>query len=234
VSKKVGMLGIFMVIGLALGGVAFATIPDSNGVIHGCYKPNGDLSVIDTGDSCKQRETPLNWNQTGPQGAQGVQGEKGEKGDKGEPGAQGLPGNDGQPGGPGPQGPAGISRGYQVSVPIGGTLGSGTSVQTSLALPAGKYLVFAKANAFLTHANQPVQCFLISPFGGQLDMILVVSPVDGNFVIPVAMEGRTDLQVGVQVQFGCGSVDGAAAVHNLKLTAIAVDNLTAMDVEPQN
>lgn len=34
---------------LALAGaVAYATIPDSRGVVHGCYDTNGVLRVIDT------------------------------------------------------------------------------------------------------------------------------------------------------------------------------------------
>jgi hypothetical protein len=40
---------------LAAGGIAYATIPDSSGVIHACYKTNqGTLRVIDTG----QGQTP--------------------------------------------------------------------------------------------------------------------------------------------------------------------------------
>jgi hypothetical protein len=57
------------------GGLAYATIPDSNGVIHGCYAKNtGALRVIDTGQACTSKETPLDWNQTGPQGAPGAPG----------------------------------------------------------------------------------------------------------------------------------------------------------------
>jgi hypothetical protein len=54
---------------LTAGGIAYATIPDASGVIHGCYKnSNGALRVIDTdaGATCNGSETPLTWNQTGP------------------------------------------------------------------------------------------------------------------------------------------------------------------------
>lgn len=76
---------------LAIGSVAFAAIPDSGGVIDGCYdKQSGKLRVTDTQTSkpkaCGLDETPLSWNQQGPQG---------------EPGPQGLPGP------VGPRGPAG-------------------------------------------------------------------------------------------------------------------------------
>lgn len=57
---------------LAGGGIAYATIPDASGVVHGCYKNgNGALRVIDTGAGahCTPAETPLDWNQTGPPGS---------------------------------------------------------------------------------------------------------------------------------------------------------------------
>ena len=91
-------------------GVAFATIPDSNRVINGCYeKRTGLLRVIDAeaGRSCTQLETPIEWNVAGPPGAtgatgatgpQGPQGPKGDKGDKGDPGAVGPQGAQGPPG----------------------------------------------------------------------------------------------------------------------------------------
>ena len=56
------------------GGVAYATIPDSNGVIHGCYdSKSGALRVIDpsTSQTCLNKETAVTWNQTGPQGPAG-------------------------------------------------------------------------------------------------------------------------------------------------------------------
>jgi hypothetical protein len=57
---------------LTAGGIAYATIPDAGGVIHGCYKnSNGALRVIDTGAgaTCSAAETALAWNQTGPPGS---------------------------------------------------------------------------------------------------------------------------------------------------------------------
>ncbi len=86
------------------GVVAYASIPDANGVIHGCYKKSGGtLRVIDNAvDRCDSRaEIPLSWNQTGPQGPAGPQGPQGLQGPAGPQGPEG-------PQGPqGPQGPAG-------------------------------------------------------------------------------------------------------------------------------
>ena len=71
---------------LAAGAVGYAAIPDSGGVINGCYQKNvGNLRVIDpaAGDSCRPPEIAISWSHTGPQGPQGLKGDKGDKGDTG-------------------------------------------------------------------------------------------------------------------------------------------------------
>jgi hypothetical protein len=85
--------------------VAYATIPDANDVIHGCYKKNGGtLRVIDSGvEQCSSNESPLSWNQSGPQGPQGPSGATGPAG------PQGIPGPPGPQGPQGPEGPAGAA-----------------------------------------------------------------------------------------------------------------------------
>jgi hypothetical protein len=67
------------------------TIPDADGVIHGCRDSrSGALSVIDSDtQQCPRGATPLTWNQVGPPGPQGPAG---------------------APGPAGPQGPAGVSH----------------------------------------------------------------------------------------------------------------------------
>ena len=71
----------FGLIALAAG-IAYATIPDSAGVIHGCYGNTGQLRVIDpsNGDACKNNETGLDWSKTGPQGPPGQDGTNGTNG----------------------------------------------------------------------------------------------------------------------------------------------------------
>jgi hypothetical protein len=70
--------------------IAVASIPDSAGVIHGCYQQKtGLLRVVDSGaDSCRPDETAIQWSQTGPQGPVGPQGSAGPAG---PPGSTGLP-----------------------------------------------------------------------------------------------------------------------------------------------
>jgi len=92
--KRLGR-GSRLVLALAVGGAVFgiasavqASIPDSNGVIHGCYAKAGNpsqgaLRVIDSSAACKPIENPLNWNQTGPTGPPGPTGPTGPTGTAG-------------------------------------------------------------------------------------------------------------------------------------------------------
>ena len=74
---------------LAVAGATFgivtaveAAIPDSHGIIHGCYQfanastPKGTLRVIDTGagEGCRFTEHPLNWNSQGVGGVYAIAG----------------------------------------------------------------------------------------------------------------------------------------------------------------
>jgi hypothetical protein len=120
------------VAGVAAGGtaIAYASIPDGSGTIHGCYKTTGgDLRVIDSASStCKTSETALDWSQTGPQGIQGPQGPQGPQG------AQG------------PQGPAGPASGHvYVSNPNSHEMlqNDNTEIVGLSGLPAGNYLLWS-------------------------------------------------------------------------------------------
>jgi Collagen triple helix repeat (20 copies) len=93
------LIAMFAVMALALaGGIAYATIPDAAGLIHGCYKTqNGQLRVIDSGN-CGPSETQLTWSQigpAGPHGATGAEGPAGPEGPEGPAGPQGPPGPSG-------------------------------------------------------------------------------------------------------------------------------------------
>jgi hypothetical protein len=70
------LVGVALAAALVGGvvGVAAASIPDSSGVIHGCYKTNnpnrGQVVVIDTdaGQTCSSGYTTLNWNKSASAG----------------------------------------------------------------------------------------------------------------------------------------------------------------------
>ena len=76
-SRRAWLLAVAGLACLAAG-AAFATIPDSNGVIHACYKNGGQLRVIDPDSaSCGSNETALSWNVQGPPGPPGPPGATG-------------------------------------------------------------------------------------------------------------------------------------------------------------
>ena len=83
--SRLAIAGAAALVALAAATVASATIPDSSGVIHGCYaRSGGALRVIDNSVvNCKSTETSLNWNQTGPKGATGPRGLTGPAGPAG-------------------------------------------------------------------------------------------------------------------------------------------------------
>lgn len=100
-----------MLAGIALVGIVSvvrASIPDANGVLHGCYqKNNGQLRIIDAAvDDCRPSEIAVQWNQQGPPGPIGPPGPQGPMGVQGP---QGLNGAMGPQGPAGPPGPAGSS-----------------------------------------------------------------------------------------------------------------------------
>jgi lamin tail-like protein/collagen triple helix repeat protein len=110
--RLVTLVGVLLALA---GGVAYATIPGIDGVIHGCYaKSGGALRVIDGSvTGCKSGETSLDWNMRGPAGPQGAAGAVGPIGPAGPAGASGPAGpagpagSKGEAGATGPAGPKG-------------------------------------------------------------------------------------------------------------------------------
>jgi hypothetical protein len=110
-GRRFGLLVLAVCVGGAVGGIAYASIPDSNGVIHACYlKTTGKLRVIDSGGKgCQAGEKPLNWSQTGATGTLGATGPTGPTGPTGQTGATGPTGPTGATGATGPTGATGAS-----------------------------------------------------------------------------------------------------------------------------
>lgn len=159
-----------LVAGLAATGVVMivqAAIPDPSGVIHACYRPNGNVRLVDK-SSCTGNETATSWNQTGPAGPQGEAGPQGAPGPLGTPGPQGppgpqgvagpqgaqgpegSPGPQGPPGSPGPSGPAGVS-GYEIinthgNLPVNGTTSVVASCSSGKRVLGGGYVVPSEAD----------------------------------------------------------------------------------------
>ena len=206
---------------LVAGGVAYATIPDSSGVIHACYqKSGGALTVIDASvTNCAKSQTELNWNVQGPTGAQGPQGPAGAQGAAGPQGLQGLQGVQG------PAGPSGTSHGYAAN---GGLVNYGTSPVKigSLSLPAGKYLVWATGTVEDSNVITGHDCVLAS--GGTTLQEEKVTTTTGpyaatamSFSVPLTLSSASS------VELDCSSAtdNSMSAGAEVSITAVALDAL---------
>jgi hypothetical protein len=154
-------LALITTAGIALaGGVAYATIPDSGGVIHACrLKGVGTLRAIDSdaGQKCSSLEAELDWNQRGPQGPAGSQGPKGDKGDPGE------------------RGPSDITQ-WQAGqfVPLT-TVGDPLAEVRSVQIAAGEYLVLGQV-ALASGAHS-------TPIGVDCELVVGGSLRAGGFAV---------------------------------------------------
>lgn len=163
-TKKFGRRGIllaFVAVALVIGGTAYASIPDSAGVIHGCYVTGtGQLRVYDsestTSKKCASNERSLSWNQQGPAGPTGPSGPAGPTGPAGPAGPTGPTG---------PQGPAGTSGAAHAyfatdSNEVAGASSHNIGVLSNL--PAGTYLVWADVEAYAVFDDSSIGIQLLN------------------------------------------------------------------------
>src|SRR4051794_34039839 len=136
--SRTSIAALGLVTGVIVGGtgIAYAAIPDQDGVIHGCVgNLTGTLRIIDpsTGASCSALEKSLSFSQRGPAGPSG------SPGPQGPTGVQGPTGPAGPAGAAGPQGPAGSAgiSGYQI-VRVAGPVSIADHKAEVATCPAGK------------------------------------------------------------------------------------------------
>lgn len=137
------LISAAVVFAAVAAGVSYASVPDSSGVIHACYRTSsgniGSIRIIETdkGQKCNSHESAITWNRTGPQGAQGsqgLQGPAGPQGPKGDAGAAGPQGPKGDTGATGPQGGTGATG---PQGPKGDTGATGPQGDTGATGPQG-------------------------------------------------------------------------------------------------
>lgn len=198
------LVSLLMVGGVWAARAAYATIPDSSGVIHACYDMgNGTLRVIDTeaGEACRPQETALSWNQKGPQGQVGPRG---------------------------PEGPRGPSDGYVTSLRGGPGIAVDNSVDVlSLSLPAGDYMLSATARVQRNQAGTSRVVCDLNVGGGPFQTGYVES-LDGiEEAATIAATNGVSVSPGEKVQLTCFSIgDNGSLVTHADLTAIRVGTVT--------
>ena len=133
-KRRLVQLGVAATVGsvaVLLGArLAVATVPDTNGTIHGCLKKNnGQVYLIDpsAGQSCG-KDTALDWNRPGATGAQGVDGPNGDTGLQGTTGSSGYQkasdqetadsSGNGSAEAKCPSGTVAVSGGYELTGPV--------------------------------------------------------------------------------------------------------------------
>jgi len=150
---------VLVICGLVL---TYATIPDSNGVIHACYnKSGGSIRVIDDSvTKCNSNETSLSWNVTGPPGPIGPAGPQGAAG---------------------PQGPVGPSNAFVQSFDpgaLGFLLSDVPVIVQSINLPAGSFVITASLEVYSNNTATGFSAFCWLDNGAT-----VVPPGDASILV---------------------------------------------------
>jgi hypothetical protein len=118
--------------------------------VFACVKSqNGQVRIVESGDTCLPSERAMSWSiegpkgDTGPQGPQGIQGPQGPQGETGATGPQGLQGETGATGPQGPQGETGATGATGPAGPAGpaGPQGPPGSSSAELTSPNGLFKV---------------------------------------------------------------------------------------------
>jgi hypothetical protein len=136
---KTSIVLIVCLLSTFFGGALATAYAASTGIIHACVDKDGQLRLLKATQSCKPKETALDWNISGPQGPKGDKGDQGPAGGpglKGDVGPQGEPGAPGAKGDTGPQGSPGLSE-YE-SVPVAQPIAAAGGWVFDAACPAGK------------------------------------------------------------------------------------------------
>jgi hypothetical protein len=138
-SRRLLIAAIVAALSFSAGSMFVAYGNSAGETYYGCIKTNGGTlyNVNTTAElACKNGDTPVSWNQEGPQGLQGPAGAQGEQGVPGDAGAtgpmgpqgdQGPMGPVGPQGEPGPVGPTGPQGPQGLQGPVGATGPQGPS-----------------------------------------------------------------------------------------------------------
>jgi hypothetical protein len=190
---------------LVVGGIAWATIPGSDGTISACYgKRTGLVRIYDPSGSgllrgCLANEVPISWNQAGPTGATGDPGPKGD------------------------QGPADVDHAYFATCCTTPVTLSTIFAQVARIdnLPAGNYVMSAKVTLTVTDGPATADCLALLPG---------IAPVDESqqelirTAVSIPLAGVAQLASAGSILLECNTNDQATVrVANAQLVATAVD-----------
>jgi hypothetical protein len=217
------------VLGLAAAGISYAAIPDSGGLIHGCYNNTSyALRVIDTAkvSTCPSGTTSLNWNKTGPQGPKGATGATGAAG---APGPKGATGATGATGPAGPQGPAGIAQGFSATSSTNVPLNQGNTLVPvlSASVPtSGTYYINSSIMLTVGQGDGVACVPLVN--GGERGIFATVGDVPNISYQTVPLSLALPLNAGDTLQIACSDYNSVSSTsfYNGGLTATLINSST--------
>lgn len=205
--KVAATLAVF----LAAGGAAWAAT-GSRSTIHACYKKHGGALRI--ASHCRRGEAPVSWNKTGRTGRPGVSGLPGKNGATGKAGAAGASGG---------QGATGPSDVYTAGTAVQALTTSNVSYG-QLSLPAGSYLLEAKATFFAITAEE-MSCFLVGATSLKPEWDAgTVSSASGSANI-LTLIGAQTFASPQTVELVCRVPSGEGTIDNARVVAVATGAL---------
>jgi len=210
---------------------ADASIPDSAGIIHGCYNNVvGSLRVVDSDRQgrCLSGETAVDWNHTGAKGIAGIKGgtgDTGATGAKGQTGDAGPTGQTGLTGADGPPGPPGISDAHQAYVASADVPNGDPTTVAGIDVPNGEWLISAHGSLVNPDHDPQWQCEL-NTGGQQVDVATTrtKSAGPGNlaplFFNEITLDAIVDIPDGSgHVSMICQSGQASSRVEFIRINA---------------
>jgi len=186
-----------------VGSVAWATIPDGQGVYTGCaMKPNGGLRVIDASQKCKPNEVRITWNQAGQPGIPGT-------------GAAGFFMTFGTP--------------VPLAVPTGNTSTPPLAILTGL--PLGPSFATASVNVENRSSGPVVLICSLGEFGGAVSFDVPFHPAPAPARVHVSFTGGSNSS-GVPFGCHVGSDPATPIVGVTVSGTIEAIALTSLTVQP--
>lgn len=217
---------VALTVGLVLaGGVAYAAVPDQDGVIRGCYSvKTGAVRVGEESLKCSSNEAPISWNQKGPQGDPGPMGPAGPQGETGTAGAEGPAGAVGPagPAGPaGPPGPAGTVEAWHAKGEAG-LSDSQTATVGTKQVGAGRYTANASVRASAAGSDaDEVPLISCELYLGDTDLARS-DETPANFFSSSVFDGYSSLSISTAFD------TGAPATVTLKCRQTGTDLVTVL------
>jgi len=188
-------------LGLAAGAIAYGSIPDSSGLIHGCYSANGakvkggtPLNIVDSNvATCSNGQTPIAWSSQGR-----------------------LPGA--------------FSYSFYTPGHFGVLLPQGEfTTVASVSLPAGSFFILGttQLNISVSGGSPGPHNFVCGLFPSlpEPELQEVHTQTNDDLVNTVSTQGLVTLASPDTISLRCGSDDPGGIAGNYKLTALEVGTI---------